>query len=111
MQQLGRPTLICHRLEVDADSFVAAYHQRQPNQKLHVVNAMKSLNFKVIAAGDSYNDSGMLSAADAGFLIHPQAGIVAQFCAICSAPQLRRSEAQHRPRSAAVTDLTDAPRP
>ncbi len=79
MQQLGRPTLMCHRLEVDADGFVAAYHLRQPNQKFHAVNALKSLNFKVIAAGDSYNDTGMLGAADAGFFIHPPAGIVAQF--------------------------------
>jgi phosphoserine / homoserine phosphotransferase len=79
MQQLGRPTLMCHRLEVDAQGFVAAYHLRQTNQKFHAVNALKSLNFKVIAAGDSYNDTGMLGAADAGFFIHPPAGIVAQF--------------------------------
>ncbi len=79
MQQLGRPTLMCHRLEVDADGYVAAYHLRQPNQKFHAVNALKSLNFKVIAAGDSYNDTGMLGAADAGFFIHPPAGIVARF--------------------------------
>ena len=79
MQQLGRPTLMCHRLEVDAQGFVAAYHLRQPNQKFHAVNALKSLNFKVIAAGDSYNDTGMLGAADAGFFIHPPAGIVEKF--------------------------------
>ena len=79
MQQLGRPTLMCHRLEVDADGFVAAYHLRQPNQKFHAVNALKALNFRVIAAGDSYNDTGMLGAADAGFFIHPPAGIVEQF--------------------------------
>ncbi len=79
MQQLGRPTLMCHRLQTDAEGFVAAYHLRQPNQKFHAVNALKSLNFKVIAAGDSYNDTGMLGAADAGFFIHPPAGIVAQF--------------------------------
>ncbi len=79
MQQLGRPTLMCHRLEVDAEGFVAAYHLRQPNQKFHAVNALKALNFKVIAAGDSYNDTGMLGAADAGFFIHPPAGIVEKF--------------------------------
>ena len=79
MQQLGRPTLMCHRLEVDEQGFVAAYHLRQPNQKFHAVNALKSLNFKVIAAGDSYNDTGMLGAADAGFFIHPPAGIVEKF--------------------------------
>ncbi len=79
MQQLGRPTLFCHRLEVDAEGFVAAYHLRQPNQKFHAVNALKALNFQVLAAGDSYNDTGMLGAADAGFFIHPPPGIVAQF--------------------------------
>jgi phosphoserine/homoserine phosphotransferase len=79
MAQLGRPTLFCHRLETDAEGFVAAYHLRQPNQKFHAVNALKSLNFQVIAAGDSYNDTGMLGAADAGFFIHPPESIVAQF--------------------------------
>ncbi len=79
MRQLGRPTLFCHRLETDADGYVAAYHLRQPDQKRHAVNAFKGLNFKVIAAGDSYNDTGMLAAADAGFLIHPPDNVVAQF--------------------------------
>jgi len=79
MAQLGRPTLFCHRLVTDAAGFVAEYKLRQPNQKFHAVNALKSLNFQVIAAGDSYNDTGMLGAADAGFFIHPPAGIVAQF--------------------------------
>ena len=79
MRQLGRPTLFCHRLVVDAEGFVAAYTLRQPNQKFHAVNALKSLNYQVIAAGDSYNDTGMLGAADAGFFIHPPPGIVAQF--------------------------------
>ena len=79
MRQLGRPTLFCHRLEVDADGFVADYKLRQPNQKFHAVHALKSLNYQVIAAGDSYNDTGMLGAADAGFFIHPPPGIAAQF--------------------------------
>jgi len=79
MQQLGRPTLFCHRLVVDGEGFVADYKLRQPNQKFHAVNALKGLNYQVIAAGDSYNDTGMLGAADAGFFIHPPPGIVAQF--------------------------------
>ena len=79
MRQLGRPTLLCHRLVADADGFVAEYRLRQPNPKFHAVNALKSLNYQVIAAGDSYNDTGMLGAADAGFFIHPPPGIVAQF--------------------------------
>ena len=79
MRQLGRPTLFCHRLEIDADGFVAEYRLRQPDQKRHAVDALKSLNFQVIAAGDSYNDTGMLAAADAGFFIHPPPAIAAQF--------------------------------
>lgn len=79
MRQLAWPTLMCHRLEVDAAGFVTAHKLRQPDQKRHAVNAFKSLNFQVIAAGDSYNDTGMLSAAHAGFFIHPPEAIVAQF--------------------------------
>ena len=79
MAQLGRPTLMCHRLVVDAEGFVERYVLRQPDQKRRAVNAFKGLNYQVIAAGDSYNDTGMLTAADAGFFIHPPAGIAAQF--------------------------------
>jgi len=79
MNQLGRPTLFCHRLLVDDAGFVADYLLRQPDQKRHAVNALKSLNYQVIAAGDSYNDTGMLGAADAGFFIHPPESIAAQF--------------------------------
>ncbi|MEK8025101.1 MAG: phosphoserine phosphatase [Pseudomonadota bacterium] len=79
MRQLGRPTLFCHKLETDAEGYVSAYKLRQPNQKFHAVNALKGLNFQVIAAGDSYNDTGMLGAADAGFFIHPPESITKQF--------------------------------
>jgi phosphoserine/homoserine phosphotransferase len=79
MRQLGSPTLFCHRLLVDDSGAVRDYRLRQPDQKRQAVNALKGLNFRVIAAGDSYNDTGMLSAADAGFFIHPPAGIAAQF--------------------------------
>lgn len=79
MAQLGRPTLFCHRLVADADGFVTDYKLRQPDPKRHAVNALKSLNYKVMAAGDSFNDTGMLGAADAGFFIHPPESIVAQF--------------------------------
>ncbi len=84
MQQLGRPTLLCHRLVVDGEGFVADYKLRQPNPKTMAVNALKGLNYRVIAAGDSFNDTGMLGAADAGFFIHAPDGIAAQF------PQFRR---------------------
>jgi phosphoserine/homoserine phosphotransferase len=79
MQQLGRPTLFCHRLLADASGRVVDYRLRQKDQKRQAVDALKGLNFQVMAAGDSYNDTGMLLAADAGFFIHPPESIVAQF--------------------------------
>jgi phosphoserine/homoserine phosphotransferase len=79
MRQLAWPTLLCHKLEVDDAGFVRRHVLRMPDQKRHAVNALRSLNYQVIAAGDSYNDIGMLSAAHAGFFIHPPESIVAQF--------------------------------
>ncbi|MDH4052476.1 MAG: bifunctional phosphoserine phosphatase/homoserine phosphotransferase ThrH [Rubrivivax sp.] len=79
MRQLGQPTLMCHRLVVDDAGHVTGYRLRQPDQKRRAVQALQSLNFRVIAAGDSYNDTGMLQAADAGFFIHPPENITAQF--------------------------------
>jgi phosphoserine/homoserine phosphotransferase len=69
MQQLNWPTLFCHRLVVDNDR-ITGYQLRQPNQKQKSVAALKSLNYRVISAGDSYNDTAMLIEADTGFLIH-----------------------------------------
>jgi phosphoserine / homoserine phosphotransferase len=79
MQQLGRPTLFCHRLLADANGRIVDYKLRQPDQKRQAVNALKGLNFQVMAAGDSYNDTGMLSAAHAGFFIHPPEAIAQEF--------------------------------
>lgn len=79
MRQLGRPTLLCHRLETDGEGFVSGYRLRQTDPKRHAVAALKSLNFQVIAAGDSFNDTAMLGAADAGFFIHPPPAIAEKF--------------------------------
>ena len=79
MQQLAWPTLLCHKLEIDASGFVKRHVLRMPDQKRHAVNALRGLNFQVIAAGDSYNDTGMLTAAHAGFFIHPPESITKQF--------------------------------
>lgn len=79
MRQLAWPTLLCHRLEVDQAGFVRRHVLRMPDQKRHAVDALRGLNFQVIAAGDSYNDTGMLGAAHAGFFIHPPEAIVQQF--------------------------------
>ena len=79
MVQMGQPTLFCHSLETDADGMLVNYHLRMPDQKRHAVNAFKALNFQVIAAGDSYNDTAMLGAADAGILMHPPENVVREF--------------------------------
>lgn len=69
MQQLDWPTLFCHRLEIEEDR-IKHYRLRQPNQKQKSVAAFKSLNYRVIAAGDSFNDTTMLGEADVGLLFH-----------------------------------------
>ncbi|HTI99490.1 MAG TPA: bifunctional phosphoserine phosphatase/homoserine phosphotransferase ThrH, partial [Dongiaceae bacterium] len=78
MRQLGWPTLFCHRLIVENDR-IAGYQLRQPNQKQKSVAALKSLNYHVISAGDSYNDTAMLCEANVGFLIHAPAKVKAEF--------------------------------
>jgi phosphoserine/homoserine phosphotransferase len=79
MARLGMPTLFCHRLETDAAGFVTGYRLRMPDQKRASVRALKSVAFKVIAAGDSYNDTAMLAEADAGILFRPPQNVVAEF--------------------------------
>ena len=78
MAQLGMPTILCHRLVVDDDRIVG-YRLRQPDQKRRAVEAFHGLNYRVIAAGDSYNDTSMLVEADAGFLFHVPANVIAEF--------------------------------
>jgi len=79
MRQLGWPTLFCHRLEIDADGFVINYRLRMPDQKRSAVEALRGLEFSIVAAGDSYNDTSMLAAAHAGIFYRPPASIAAQF--------------------------------
>ena len=69
LKQLGWPTLLCHRLVVREDRIVN-YQLRVPEQKMRAVGALKLLNYHVIAAGDSYNDTAMLIEANVGFLFH-----------------------------------------
>jgi len=78
MRQLGMPTLLCHTLIVENDKIVN-YKLRLPDQKRETVAAFKKLNYRVIAAGDSFNDTSMLKEADAGFLFHAPDNIKAQF--------------------------------
>ncbi|MFA7254601.1 MAG: bifunctional phosphoserine phosphatase/homoserine phosphotransferase ThrH [Candidatus Omnitrophota bacterium] len=79
MKKLGNPTLFCNWLSKDKKGFIANYHLRQKNGKKEAVKGLKSLGFRVVAAGDSYNDIAMLKAADRGILFRPPAKIVRQF--------------------------------
>ena len=79
MRQLGYPALLCHKLEVDANGFVRNYVLRQPDAKRESVKAFRSLNFKTIAAGDSYNDTAMLAEAHAGILYRPPQNVIDEF--------------------------------
>jgi len=79
MAQLGFPTLFCHKMEADAEGWVIDYHLRMPNQKKESVRRFKEINFKVIAAGDSYNDTAMLAEAHAGILFHPPQNVIDEF--------------------------------
>ena len=79
MEQLGHPTLFCHDLVVDEAGRIANYRLRIPDAKTKAVSALKGLNLKVIAAGDSYNDTGMLKEADAGILFRAPDNVVEEF--------------------------------
>jgi phosphoserine/homoserine phosphotransferase len=78
LQQMGWPTLFCHRLIV-ADDRITSYQLRMPDQKRASVAALQSLNYNVIAAGDSFNDTSMLAQANHGFLFHAPETVVRQF--------------------------------
>jgi len=79
MRQLGWPTLFCHRLVTDNAGRVVDYKLRQEDPKRASVKALHSLKYRVIAAGDSYNDTTMLSEADVGILIHAPQNVIAEF--------------------------------
>ena len=79
MRQLGFPALLCHKLETDEKGRVVDYKLRQVNPKRQSVLAFKSLYYRVIAAGDSYNDTTMLAEADAGILFHAPENVIREF--------------------------------
>ena len=79
MKSLNYPTLFCHELTVDRNGSIRNYRLRQKDGKTRAVSALKKLNFKVIAAGDSYNDTGMLQEADAGILFCPPENVIKEF--------------------------------
>ena len=79
MAQLDYPTLFCHDLIIDKSGKISDYRLRIPDAKTKAVAALKKLNLKVIAAGDSYNDTGMLKEADAGILFRAPDNVVKEF--------------------------------
>jgi len=79
MRQLGWPTLFCHDLITDAAGRIVDYRLRQSDAKREAVMALRSLNFRTIAAGDSYNDTRMLAAADHGVLFSPPENVIREF--------------------------------
>lgn len=100
MAQLGWPTIWCHRLDV-TDDRVVGYARRMPDAKRAAVDALHGLNFRVVAAGDSYNDTTMLLAADAGFLFHAPDNVIAEF------PQLPALDTYDDLLAAATAALPD----
>ena len=79
MKSLDYPTLFCNDLIVNSKGDITGYQLRQKDGKTKAVSALKKLNFKVIAAGDSYNDTGMLQEADAGILFCPPDNVIKEY--------------------------------
>jgi len=79
MAQLGYPTLLCHKLTVDDSGKVVDYNLRQANPKRQSICAFKSIYYRTIAAGDSYNDTTMLAEADAGILFSAPQNVIDEF--------------------------------
>ena len=79
MRQLAWPTLFCHKLETDDRGMIVDYHLRQADPKRKAVQAFHGLQFRIIASGDSYNDTTMLSEADAGILFCPPQNVIDEF--------------------------------
>ena len=79
MHKLGQPTLFCHDLEIEPGGRIADYHLRMPDQKRASVRALREIAFRVVAAGDSYNDTTMLAEAHAGILFRPPDNVIREF--------------------------------
>jgi len=79
MLQLDLPTLLCHKLIIDEQDNVVDYKLRQANHKRQAIVAFKSLYYTTFAAGDSYNDTAMLSEADKGILFNAPNNVIEEF--------------------------------
>jgi len=87
MRQLGQPTLFCHELSTNETNRVTGYRLRIPDGKRKAVAALRSIGFRVHAAGDSYNDTTMLKEADRGILFRCPDNVAEEF------PEFERTEA------------------
>ncbi|MDJ0788220.1 MAG: bifunctional phosphoserine phosphatase/homoserine phosphotransferase ThrH [Myxococcota bacterium] len=105
MRKLGWPTLFCHNLGVSDEGRIESYHLRQADPKRKAVQAFHGLNFQVIATGDSYNDTTMLSEADAGILFRPPNNVVEEFPQF---PVTHDYDALRREFEKALASLDDA---
>ncbi len=92
MEKLGRPTLFCNSLVVDPDGTISGYRLRQKDGKKKTVEALKSLNFNIIAMGDSYNDISMLQSADTGILFRPPQNVIDEYPELPVTTQYREIE-------------------
>ena len=79
LKKLGWPTLFCNRLTIGKDGSVTGYNLRQKDGKRKTVLALKSLEYKVISVGDSYNDISMLKEADKGILFRPPENVIREY--------------------------------
>lgn len=79
MRQLGHPCLFCHALEVNSEGRITGYALRIDDGKRRAVESLRALNFRVVASGDSYNDTTMLGVADAGILYRPPDNVIEEF--------------------------------
>jgi len=79
MKKLGWPTLFCHSLTIGPDGSITGYNLRQKDSKRQVILSLKTLNYSIIAMGDSYNDTTMLTEADPGILFRPPATVKEEF--------------------------------
>ena len=107
MRQLNFPTLFCHRLVADENGRIVDYKLRQKDPKRESVKALHGLNFRVIASGDSYNDTTMLEEADAGILFRAPANVIEEFPqypAVASYEELKREFCAASERELSVTD-------
>lgn len=79
LEKLGRPTIFCNSLEIDADGFLTGLRMRCADSKLTTVRGLQAIGFDTIAAGDSYNDLAMIEASKAGFLFRTTEKIKADY--------------------------------